>query len=163
MSDSPASSNQPSPLEPRKEGAVSSLQPHPVSSVASSSAEVAVGETLLRVFGAHSKPGESLVDRAIAEKLTSDHITKVLELREQLLRQQHESETEKTRSRPALIKYIILVFLLFVMFFTWLALAYSKSEIVLPVITLLSGLVLGGIGGYGYAKATQNQKSNQEQ
>ena len=69
MSELPPSGSQPSSLEPRGDGVASSLQPHPGSSGPSSSAKIAVEETLLRVFSAHSKPAESSVDRAIAEKI----------------------------------------------------------------------------------------------
>lgn len=40
----------------------------------------------------------------------------------------------------------------FVLLLSWLFLAYQKSEVLVPLMTAIGGLIAGFVGGYGWAK-----------
>lgn len=40
----------------------------------------------------------------------------------------------------------------FVLLLSWLFLAYQKSEVLVPLMTAIGGLITGFVGGYGWAK-----------
>ncbi len=65
----------------------------------------------------------------------------------------HTESIERHKNRPYLAAGLIIFVLVFVLLLTWIALAYGKSEIVIPVLTGIVGLVGGAIGGYGYGRS----------
>lgn len=118
-------------------------------------------EQFLDAVDGATRPSEgNPIARALAEKATAKHLEKALEIVAQREQNRHAKVVERTRHRPRLLLVVAGLVLLFVMGFGWMALAYGKSEVILPVITGLSGLLAGALGGYGYARADTPKSSD---
>ncbi len=95
----------------------------------------------------------SVIDQAIADRLNSKHVEKMLDIYAKREEYRHREAETRQRFRPRMFLLVAGAVLVFVMLFGWLAFAYGKAEVILPVITGLSGLIAGALGGYGYARA----------
>lgn len=114
----------------------------------------------MRFFSSRRGGGESPLDRAIGRHIKPEHIAQMLELAR--LREQniHTEATDRQKTQPRLALSLIGGVLVFTLLFGWLAFHYGKSEVILPVLTGIGGLVSGAAGGYGFGRsqATKDAK-----
>ena len=128
----------PTPVDPKS--------PNDVISLSGSEAAI-LEERITQVLTANIGPVESPMQEAVAKKLTGGHIEKFLELMSLREKNRHTESIERHKNRPYLAAGLIIFVLVFVLLLTWIALAYGKSEIVIPVLTGIVGLVSGAIWG----------------
>ncbi|MFO0850178.1 MAG: hypothetical protein U0871_16710 [Gemmataceae bacterium] len=118
----------------------------------------------MRFFSSRRGSGEPSLDRAVGRHLKSEHLTQLFELLK--LREQniHKEVTDRLHSQPKLILWSVIAVLVFTFLFGWIALYFGKSEIILPVVTGIGGLVSGGLAGFGYGslQANKDKKRSQE-
>ncbi|VTR91863.1 unnamed protein product [Gemmata massiliana] len=89
----------------------------------------------------------------MAAQVQPEHLKQILETAKLREMNRHQEATDRLKYQPAVVSAVLMLAFLFILFFGWLALAYGKSEIILPVITALTGLIAGGVGGYGVGKS----------
>lgn len=112
--------------------------------------EIVLEQQFSQILAGPIDPANATVFQAVAQKLTREHVGQLLELLAAREQNAHAEAIERHRNRPVLLAGLAIAFMLFVLLLAWLALSYGKSEIVLPVLTGVGGVVAGALGGYGY-------------
>jgi hypothetical protein len=139
----------------------SSLASNPQPSTAITAVEEEMVErAVTSVLQAHTRPAESSIDRAVAAQVTNDHVTKLLDLQIEREKNRHKEVSDKLKHQPQMVGCILVVTLGFIFFFAWLVLAYQKSDLIVPVITGVGGIIAGGIGGYGLGKSNTRREES---
>ena len=115
--------------------------------------EVQIEHQLTRFMQAASVPAVSPVERAVARKLTPEHITQLLDYKRKQEENRHSEQLEANKFVPTLCAVVIGLTLLFVLGLAWLAMAYGKSEVLIPVLSGMVGLAGAAWGGYGLGRA----------
>lgn len=113
---------------------------------------------VLRSHTHHSS--DSPIDQAIAGRLTTDHVTQLIDLGKQTLANRHAEATAKQKGHLIALIVLVLALLAFVFCFGWVAFSYQKSEVLLPIVTGLGGVVFGGLGGYGYGRTEARDRKS---
>ena len=145
----------PSSNQPQVEGSLS------LSDLPGESGTTEVVEEILRVFSHRSGPAQTGVDQAISREMKSEHIGQLLEISKLREENRHKEVTERFRNQPAILVLSIATLLLFILAFSWLALSYAKWELILPVVTGVTGFVAGCAGGYGLGRHKSSQSPSE--
>ncbi|MGL6096310.1 MAG: hypothetical protein ACRC7O_11005 [Fimbriiglobus sp.] len=117
-------------------------------------------QVLARFVRERVGPAVSPMDDAIARRMKAEHVTQMFEFLKLREANRHTEATDAARHRPVMSAVVVFAVLGFVFCFAWLSLAYGKSEMVLPVVTGVTGLAAGAIGGYGYANSEKKTPPN---
>lgn len=107
-------------------------------------------------FGIQVSPGPSQSDKFL-DKMTSTHISKVIEQAGHDSRLDHEHRMWSMW----LMAGITLIVMLLVFALCWLFLAYDEPALLEKSIALLVGLVSGGIGGFGAGRLTASRATQE--
>lgn len=121
-----------------------------------------VSRALEAVVMSSTGPAASPIEQAIARHLDGSHVTHALDTLRLRELNRHTEATDRLKNQPRNALWGVLVVLVFVILFTWVALSFSKSELVIPVVTAVVGTIGGAIGGYGVGKIQGQKEAKNE-
>ncbi len=81
-------------------------------------------------------------------QLEGEQVDRFLELADKSDERSHKRDM----SRMTLSVSALAALLIFILLLSWLFLSYQKSEVLVPLVMAIGGLITGFIGGYGWAK-----------
>ena len=80
--------------------------------------------------------------------LEGEQVDRFLELADKSDERSHKRDM----SKMMLTVIALAALFIFILLLSWLFLSYQKSEVLVPLVTAIGGLITGFIGGYGWAK-----------
>lgn len=98
--------------------------------------------------------GDSPIAQSVAAKVTSKNLSELVELQRLKETNRHAEATARQNNLPTLLTATVGGLLVFVLVLAWLCLHYGKAEVIVPILSGLSGLIAGAAAGYGIGRGS---------